>query len=40
VRKRILIILALVLVAGLALHLHGSRGPGILESLGRRIHGH
>ncbi len=38
-RKRILIILAVLLVAGLALHLHRSKGPGVLDSLRRSVHG-
>lgn len=38
-RKRILIVLAVLLVAGLALHLHRSGGPGLLESLRRSVHG-
>lgn len=38
-RKRILIVLAVLLVAGLALHLHRSGGSGLLESLRRSVHG-
>lgn len=38
-RKRILIFLAILLVGGLALHLHRSKGPGVLNSLRRSIHG-
>lgn len=38
-RKKILIVLALLLVGGLAIHFHRSGGPRFLESLRRSVHG-
>ncbi len=38
-RKKTLVLIGLLVVAGVALHLHLSRGPGLLQSLRRQIHG-
>lgn len=38
-RKRIIIGIALFVTIGLALYLHFSKGPGLLESLRQQIHG-
>ena len=38
-RKKILFILAMLLAVSLAIHLHRSGGPRVLDSLRRSVHG-
>jgi len=38
-RKKLLILIALLLVAGVAVHFHRSGGPGVLQSLRKAVHG-
>lgn len=38
-KKRLLLLLAALIVVGLAVHLHRSGGPGVLNRLRKQVHG-